>query len=409
MTTTLTIARLGHHGDGIAAGPVFVPLSLPGEEVEGTPDGDRLTDPRILRPSPHRVAAPCAHFKSCGGCALQHASDDYLADWKTEVIATALKAHGLDAPLRPIATSPPKARRRAVLSGRRTKKGALVGFHARKSDTLIPLNDCHLLAPDLFACLPALAEITKIGGSRSATLSFALTLTETGIDCEVRGGKPLDASLQMALPRFRDSFIRLTWEDEVVYMETAPVLRFGKTVITPPPGAFLQATTHGEAALQGAVAAALSGATTIADLFAGCGTFTLPLAETAPVHAVEGEADLLAALDHAKRHSTGLKAVTTETRDLFRNPLDADDLSRFDGVVIDPPRAGAEAQTRALADAQIPRIAAVSCNPVTFARDAAMLIAAGYRLNWVQPVDQFRWSSHVELAGSLSLPHLSGN
>jgi len=406
--TTLTISRLGHHGDGIAEGPVFVPLTLPGEEVEGVLDGDRLNEPRILRPSQDRVAAPCSHFKSCGGCALQHASDAFVADWKTGVIRTALKAHGIDAPFRPIATSPPQTRRRAVLSGRRTKKGALVGFHARKSDTIIALNECHLLARELFACLPALAEITKLGGSRSATLSFALTLTETGIDCQVRGGKPLDPSLQMALPRFRDSFIRLTWEDEIVYMETPPILRFGKTAITPPPGAFLQATVQGEAALQNAVAEALEGATEVVDLFAGCGTFALPLAETAPVHAVEGAAELLAALDHAKRHATGLKAVSTQARDLFRNPLDADDLKRFDGVVIDPPRAGAEAQTRALAEAQIPRIAAVSCNPVTFARDAALLIAAGYRLNWVQPVDQFRWSSHVELAASFTIPHLTG-
>jgi 23S rRNA (uracil1939-C5)-methyltransferase len=406
--TTLTISRLGHHGDGIADGPVFVPLSLPGEEVEGTRDGDRLVETRILRPSLHRVAAPCSHFKSCGGCALQHASDGFVADWKTEVIRTALKAHGIDAPLRPIATSPPQTRRRAVLSGRRTKKGALVGFHARKSDTIIALSECHLLAPELFACIPVLAEITKLGGSRSATLSFALTLTETGVDLQVRGGKPLDPNLQMALPQFRDRFVRLSWEDEVVYMETTPILRFGAAAITPPPGAFLQATAHGEAALQGAVAEALAGATEVVDLFSGCGTFALPLAGGTPVHAVEGESALLVALDHAKRHATGLKAVTTESRDLFRNPLDADDLKRFDGVVIDPPRAGAEAQTRALAEAQIPRIAAVSCNPVTFARDAAMLIAAGYRLNWVQPVDQFRWSAHVELAASFTIPHLTG-
>jgi len=406
--TTLTISRLGHHGDGIADGPVFVPLSLPGEEVEGTRDGDRLIDTRILRPSEHRVAAPCGHFKSCGGCALQHASDGFVADWKTEVIRTALAAHDIDVPLRPIATSPPMSRRRAVLSGRRTKKGALVGFHARKSDTIIALSECHLLAPELFACIPALAEITKLGGSRSATLSFALTLTDTGIDLQVRGGKPLDPNLQMALPQFRDRFARLTWEDEVVYMETAPILRFGAAALTPPPGAFLQATVHGEAVLQSAVADALVGATEVVDLFAGCGTFALPLAGRTPVHAVEGAAELLAALDHAKRHATGLKAVTTETRDLFRNPLDAEDLKHFDGAIIDPPRAGAEAQTRALAEAQIPRIAAVSCNPVTFARDAAMLIAAGYRLNWVQPVDQFRWSAHVELAACFTIPHLTG-
>lgn len=402
------IRRLGHRGDGVADGPVFAPLTLPGERVTGEVEGDRIVDPRILEPSPDRVSAPCTHFKTCGGCALQHASDTFVAEWKTEVIRTALSAHGIDAHMRPIHTSPPRSRRRAVLSGRRTKKGALIGFHARKSDTIVPIGDCHLLAPALFECLPTLADITKLGASRSATLSFALTLTETGVDCRVTGGKPLDPALQMALPQFRDRLIRLTWEDEVVYADATPILHFGNTALTPPPGAFLQATADGEAALNAAVAEALDGATRVADLFAGCGTFTLPLAERVPVHAVEGVPDLIAALDHAVRHAQGLKAVTSETRDLFRRPLDPDDLAKFDGIVIDPPRAGAEAQTKALAAAQIPRIAMVSCNPVTFARDAAMLITAGYRLNWVQPVDQFRWSPHVELAAGLSLPHLKG-
>lgn len=407
MNTTLTIARLGHHGDGIADGPVFVPLSLPGETVEGTIDGDRMAEPRILRPSAERVAAPCAHFRSCGGCALQHGSDRFVAEWKTEVIRTALAAHGIDAPLRTIATSPPRSRRRAVLAGRRTKKGALIGFHARRSDTIVGLRDCHVLAPALVACLPALAEITRLGASRSATLSLALTLTDTGIDCRVTGGKPLDPALMMALPRFRDTFIRLTWDDEIVYADATPVLHFGATAVTPPPGAFLQATEAGEDALVAAVTDTTAGARRIVDLFAGCGTFALPLAERAPVLAVEGARDLTDALDHAVRHAKGLKPVTTQTRDLFRRPLDTGELSGFDAAVIDPPRAGAEAQTAMLAAARVPRIAMVSCNPVTFARDAAMLIGAGYRLNWVQPVDQFRWSPHVELAAGLSLPHVT--
>ncbi|MEM7722996.1 MAG: class I SAM-dependent RNA methyltransferase [Pseudomonadota bacterium] len=408
MAEIVTIQRLGHKSDGIAEGPIFAPRTLPGERVTGDIDGDRIPDPRILEPSPDRVKAPCGHFKTCGGCSLQHASGSFVAAWKTDVIHTALAAHGIDAPMRPIHTSPPRSRRRAVLAGRRTKKGALIGFHTRKSDTIVPIRNCHILAPALQACLPALAEITTLGASRSATLAFALTLTDTGVDCRVTGGKPLDAALQMALPQFRDRFIRLTWEDEVVYAETTPVLHFGATALTPPPGAFLQATVDGEAALNTAVAEAVEGATRVTDLFSGCGTFTLPLAERVPVHAVEGATDLIGALDHAVRHAQGLKAVTTETRDLFRRPLDPDDLAKFDGVIIDPPRAGAEAQTKALAKAQIPRIAMVSCNPVTFARDAAVLITAGYRLNWVQPADQFRWSPHVELAASLSLPHLEG-
>jgi 23S rRNA (uracil1939-C5)-methyltransferase len=406
--TQLTIHRLGHQGDGIAPGPVFVPLTLPGEVVEGVVEGDRMEAPRIVAPSPDRVRAPCPHYRACGGCGLMHASDGFVATWKAQVIETALAAHGLTAPMRPTATSPARSRRRATLAGRRTKKGALVGFHGRRSDVIVPLTDCHVLAPPLVALIPTLAEITQTGGSRSATLSFALNLTETGIDCAVTGGKPLDGPLRAALPRFRDRIARLTWGDEPVYADAAPMVRFGPVAVAPPPGAFLQATPEGEAALRSAVAEALEGATRIADLFAGCGTFTLPLAARAPVQAVEGDAALTGALLQAARHAQGLKSVTAETRDLFRRPLLPEELAAFDGVVIDPPRAGAEAQTRALAEAQVPRIAMVSCNPVTFARDAALLIQAGYRLNWVQPVDQFRWSPHVELAASLSLPHLSG-
>lgn len=407
--TQLTIHRLGHQGDGIAHGPVFVPMALPGEVVEGVVEGDRMEAPRIVTPSPDRVRAPCAHYRSCGGCALMHASDGFVAGWKAQVIETALAAHDLKTVIRPTATSPARSRRRATLAGRRTKKGALVGFHGRRSDVIVPIADCHVIAPALVALIPVLEEIVKLGGSRSATLSFALTLTETGVDCLVTGGKPLDGPLRADLPRFRDRITRLTWGDEPVYADATPVLRFGPVAVAPPPGAFLQATPEGEAALRAAVAEALEGAGRIADLFAGCGTFALPLAARAPVHAVEGDADLTGALIQAARHAQGLRPVTAETRDLFRRPLLAEDLARFDGVVIDPPRAGAEAQTRALAKAQVPRIAMVSCNPVTFARDAALLMQAGYRLNWVQPVDQFRWSPHVELAASLSLPHLSAN
>jgi 23S rRNA (uracil1939-C5)-methyltransferase len=407
--TQVTIHRLGHQGDGIAPGPVFVPLTLPGEVVAGAVEGDRMEAPRIITPSPDRVRAPCAHFRSCGGCSLMHATDSFVAGWKAQVIETALAAHDLTTEIRATATSPARSRRRATLAGRRTKKGALVGFHGRRSDVIVPLTECHVIAPDLFALIPVLEEIVKLGGSRSATLSFALTLTETGVDCAVSGGKPLDGPLRAALPRFRDRITRLTWGDEPVYADAVPRLCFGPVAVAPPPGAFLQATAEGEAALRAAVAEALTGAARIADLFAGCGTFALPLATHAPVHAVEGDESLTAALSQAARHAQGLRPVTTETRDLFRRPLLPEELAKFDGVVIDPPRAGAEAQTRALAEARVPRIAMVSCNPVTFARDAALLIQAGYRLNWVQPVDQFRWSPHVELAASLSLPHLSAN
>jgi 23S rRNA (uracil1939-C5)-methyltransferase len=404
----VTIQRLGHRGDGVAEGPLYVPLTLPGEVVEGEPDGDRIDTPRILQPSADRVTAPCPHYRSCGGCGLMHASDDFVARWKVEVIETALAAHGIEAPMRPIHTSPPRSRRRATLAGRRTKKGALVGFHARRSNTIVPIRECHVLAPQLLATLPALEEITRLGASRSGVLGLSVTLSPAGIDLRVTGGKSLDGPLRAALSRFAAQFVRLTWDEELVFVDRSPVQCFGAAEVTPPPGAFLQATAEGEAALLSAVEEATEGATRIADLFSGCGTFALPLAQRGAVHAVEGDAALLGALGQAARHTPGLKPVTTETRDLFRRPLEPDELSHFDAIVIDPPRAGAEAQTRALAEARVPRIAAVSCNPVSFARDAAILAGAGYRLDWVQPVDQFRWSPHVELAASFTLPHIGG-
>jgi 23S rRNA (uracil1939-C5)-methyltransferase len=406
----VTIARLGHHGDGIGAvdgeGPVYAALTLPGEVVGGEIVAGRIAAPRILTPSPQRVAAPCPHYRACGGCALMHASDGFMADWKTQVIVQALAAHGLEAPMRGIVTSPPRSRRRATLAGRRTKKGVLVGFHARRSDTIVPLEDCHVLAPELLACRDALGEIVALAGSRKGEMGFAMTATEAGVDVAVTGGKPLDGPLRAALARFAGRIARLTWDEEAVFVAETPRLRFGAAEVTPPPGAFLQATEAGEAALLAAVREVVGPARHIADLFSGCGTFALPLAEGAAVHAVEGDGALLEALEAGARHTSGLRPVTTERRDLFRRPLGAEELRRFDAVVIDPPRAGAEAQSRALAEARVPRIAAVSCNPVSFARDAAILTSAGYRLDWVQPVDQFRWSPHVELAASFTLPHI---
>lgn len=412
----LTITRLGHHGDGIATGdqgaPIFVPLTLPGEVISGDINGDRIATPSVITPSVDRVKAPCPHYKSCGGCSLMHASDTFVAEWKTHVVTKALQAHNLPTPLRPILTSSPKSRRRATLAGTRTKKGAMIGFHARKSGTIVPIRDCFLLEPALLETIPALEQIVKMGASRSAVLGLSVTLTETGVDLHVSGAKPLDGPLRAALPQVQGSFSRLTWSsddgNEPVYTETPPRLTIGTARVVPPPGAFLQATKDGEHALQAAVADATQGAKNIADLFCGIGTFALPLAQTAPVHAVEAVPELLEALDHATRFATGLKAITKETRDLFRRPLMPDELKKFDAVVIDPPRAGAEAQTIELAKAQVPVIAAVSCNPVTFARDAAILTNAGYTLDWVQPVDQFRWSPHVELAARFSLAHING-
>jgi 23S rRNA (uracil1939-C5)-methyltransferase len=239
------------------------------------------------------------------------------------------------------------------------------------------------------------------GGSRTTELSLQVTLTRGGPDVVVTGGKPLDSALRMDLARLVEAhaFSRLTWDGETVALRDRPALTMGQATVVPPPGAFLQATAEGEAALLTAVRQALGPQKRVVDLFSGVGTFTLPLAETMEVHAVEGEAAMTKALDLAARNTPNLHRISLETRDLFRRPLEPDELLTFSGAVIDPPRAGAEAQTATLAASKIPVIAAVSCNPVTFARDAKALTDKGFHLDWVQVIDQFRWSTHIELVG----------
>lgn len=392
----MRIAALTHHGLGRAEDGTLWPRTLPGEEVDA--------EGRILAPSPERVAPPCRHFRSCGGCAVQHAADDFVARWKAGIVEKALRAQGLEAEIAGVVTSPPNTRRRAKLSSRRTRKGAVVGFHARASETVIEIPDCRILLPSLKALLPALAELTVMGASRKGELALTLTDTANGPDLHVAGGRPLDGAMRGELAGFARSsgLSRLTWDAEPVATVAPPVQRFGTADVAPPPGAFLQATREGEAELLARVEAATAGAARIVDLFAGCGTFALPLARGAEIHAVEGDAPMLAALDRGWRHATGLRRVTTEARDLFRRPLEPEELGRFDAAVIDPPRAGAAAQTAALARSGLDRIAAVSCNPASFARDARVLVEAGFRLGPVTVVDQFRWSPHVELAAAFT-------
>jgi len=404
----VTIDRLGHLGHGIArsldSGPIYVPGTLPGEVVEGTLQGDRLLDPKIVTPSVNRVKPPCRHARACGGCQLQHASDPFVAGWKQEVVETALAGQGLTAEFLPLVTSPARSRRRATLSARRTKGGVLMGFHARASDTIAEIPDCQLLHPAILAAFPGLQALVMAGGSRTTELSLQVTLTRGGPDVVVTGGKPLDADLRLDLARLVEThgFSRLTWDGETVALRDRPALTMGTATVVPPAGAFLQATAEGEAALLAAVRKALGPQKRIVDLFSGVGTFTLPLAQEMEVHAVEGDAAMTKALDLAARNTPNLHRISTETRDLFRRPLEPDELKPFTGAVIDPPRAGAEAQTDRLAQSIVPVIAAVSCNPVTFARDARALTAAGYRLDWVQVIDQFRWSTHIELVARFS-------
>jgi 23S rRNA (uracil1939-C5)-methyltransferase len=397
----LTIESLTHLGMGRASdGQSLLPRVLPGEEVDVAQDGTL----RIVTPSVDRVAAPCRHFKTCGGCAMQHASDAFVAAWKQDIVVKAVHARGLDPAFREIATSPAQSRRRAKFSGRRTKKGAMVGFHTRASDNLVQVTDCQLVTPALLASFPALEALTVLACSRKGEIDLTVTEAVLGPDVLIGTEKEMTPQLRVELAALANQFglSRLVWNDEPVVTINPPMQDFGGTGVVPPPGAFLQATKHGEATLLAAVDEITAGAARIIDLFAGCGTFTLPLSKRAEVHAVESEAAMLAALDRGWRAGHQLRRVTTETRDLFRRPLEADELRHFDAAVIDPPRAGAEAQIATLAESEIKTIAMVSCNPVTFARDARMLVDAGFVMPRVQVVDQFRWSPHVEVVASFT-------
>ncbi|WEF23790.1 class I SAM-dependent RNA methyltransferase [Paracoccus sp. S3-43] len=394
------VERLGRRGDGVAvgeAGRALAPLTLPGERIEGEARDGRIAAPRIVTPSADRVRPLCAHYRACGGCSLMHASEGFTTGWKRQVVQAALAARGLPAPIEAVHVSPPVSRRRAVLSGKRTRKGALVGFHARASDVIVDLAECHVMRPEITAALPLLRRITVAGASRGGELSMTVIHGPAGLDLTVTGGKPLDPALFQALAQLADEgdLARLTWDGQSI-TRRPPALPMGHARVVPPPGGFLQATPEGEAALLAAVRDMTAGAARIVDLFAGCGTFTLPLAETATIHAVEGLAAPLAALDAGWRAAPGLGRVTTEIRDLARRPLMADELDRFDAIVIDPPRAGAEAQAREIATSRVGRLAFVACDPVNFSRDARLLADGGFRLARLIVVDQFRWSPHVE-------------
>jgi 23S rRNA (uracil1939-C5)-methyltransferase len=275
----------------------------------------------------------------------------------------------------------------------------LIGLHAPGASNIVPIERCAVAEPALIAALPQLEEIVELAASRKAEVRLTLTLTNGGIDLAVADAKEIagPARALLAGAAARAGVARLGWNGDPVAAIRAPEVMIGRARVVPPPGGFLQPTLPGEAALLEAVREAVGDAARIADLYCGSGTFTLPLAEQAEVLAVEGVAAAIEALDAAWRNAPGLKRVTCERRDLAHRPMLPAELKDMGAVVIDPPRAGARLQSEQLARSAVPRIAAVSCNPATFARDARTLIDGGYRLDWVQPVDQFRWSPHVEL------------
>ncbi|HEY0625603.1 MAG TPA: class I SAM-dependent RNA methyltransferase [Allosphingosinicella sp.] len=390
------IVRVAARGDGVTESGRHVAFAAPGDTVRE--DGS-------IEPGPHHARPPCRHFPECGGCQLQHLDDNAFGLFLKDRIASALAAQGIAAPdiLDPH-ISPPVSRRRASLRAEARGKQVLLGFNAEKSHRVIDMRECFILRTELFALVEPLRKLMGMLLGARGSGGVRMTLADQGADILLEGVSADGLEAAEALTTFAQTYrlARLAIDDGYgpqTRWEPEPVtITLGGVPVPLPHGAFLQATEEGEAALVGAVRQAVGSATVTADLFAGLGTFALSL--PGKILAAEGARDAALALKSAANRAG--RQIFVDHRDLFRRPYDEKELGRFEAVVIDPPRAGAKEQVEILARSPVPRVASVSCNPSTFARDAKALLDGGYRLDWIKPVGQFRWSTHVELAAAFS-------
>ena len=406
MSERLVITHIGHRGDGVAAtadGDAFIPYTLPGETAETEPVAghpDRRNLLRVETPSPDRIAPFCPHFGICGGCATQHWAEAPYRAWKRDLVVTALEQAKIDADVGALIDAHGDGRRRAVLHARKhaTRDILEVGFSTLRAHTLVPIDACPVLAPAMAGTIPAAWAIAEALSPLKKPLDIQVTATLNGLDIDVRGSGALGPRQTGALARIAEThrLARITRHGEMVTQRIAPTVRMGRAILVLPPGSFLQATQLGEETLARLVTDHAQKSRTVADLFCGVGPFALRLAERSKVAAIDAYAAALEALAQAAR-APGLKPVAVQKRDLFRRPLTAPELKSFDTVIFDPPRQGADAQARELAKSKVPLVIAVSCNAATFARDAKILIDGGYKLSAVAPVDQFKYTAHVEI------------
>jgi 23S rRNA (uracil1939-C5)-methyltransferase len=396
--TDNTIIRLAGRGDGVTGDGRYVAFAAP---------GDRVTDDGSIIAGPHHQSPPCRHFPRCGGCQMQHVDDDAYADFLTDRVASALAAQKLAIPdILPPHLSPPRTRRRATMKAMRLGGSVLVGFNEGRSHKLIDLRQCEILDPALFALVAPLRKLMATLLGRRGIATIQLTLADQGPDVLISGVEAEGLTAHDALFDFatQNGLARLALDEgngpEDRWIPEPVTITLGGVPVPMPHAPFLQATREGEQALVDAVREIVGTATPVADLFAGLGTFAFALAGQGPVTAVEAARDPILSLRRAA--NLRLLPVTCDHRDLYRRPLTAQELALFGAVVLDPPRAGAEEQVKALAASNVPVIAYVSCNPQSFARDTAILIAGGYKIDWVKPVGQFRWSTHAELVAQIS-------
>lgn len=410
LTEQLAIRRLGRRADGVAdtpQGSVYVPYTLPGEiatvePIEGHPDRRHLL--HVDRPSPERIAPICKHFTRCGGCAMQHWSLAEYHLWKRSLVVEALAQADLVAPVADLIDAHGAGRRRAVLHARYTRGVLEVGFTAPRAHQIVAIDACPILAPGLEDAIKAAWSLAGALKTGNKPLDIHATAADNGLDVDLRGSGLLGPEQMATLAHIADQYrlARLTRHGKLIAQRGQPQLTIGRATVPLPPSVFLQATGEGEAALAKLVLAHIGKAKRVADLFAGVGPFALRLAEQARVTAADSDENAMAALKRGASSASGLKPVETQTRDLFRRPLVISELKAFDAAVFDPPRQGAEAQARELARSKVPVVVAVSCDAQTFARDAGILVTGGYKIDTVTPVDQFRYSHHVEIVAKFT-------
>lgn len=406
-TEILEIVRLGARGDGMAEDGTPVAFALPGERVTIRREGGRGHLQTVERTSPDRITPFCPYFGTCGGCAVQHLAAGPYAAWKHGQLVQALSQARLEVEPQAMIDARGEGRRRLTLHVRAGEGGARVGLMAARSHDLVAIDHCPITVPMLHRAPEIAGALSAPLGHGRKPLDVAFTATEAGLDVDIRGHGPIAEGVRAVLVRLAAELdlARLSLHGEVLVERRAPAVTSAGLRLVPPAGGFLQATEAGEAVLAGAVVAALDRKTKrVVDLFSGAGPFTLAMAQTRDVHAVEGEAAALASLDRAVRAVPGLRRVTTERRDLFRRPLLPLELEAYDAVVFDPPRAGAGAQAVRIAESKVPLVIGVACDVGTFSRDAAALVAGGYTLEQVTPIDQFAYSGHVEVVGVFRRP-----
>ena len=404
----LVVERLGVRGEGIASHEgrrVYVPYALPGEVVTADVVGERATLVGIVAPSPNRIAPHCPHFGTCGGCAVQTLAAPAYSDWKRGLFVEALARAGVAAEVAPLVDAHGAGRRRATFHARTEADGTTrVGYMRARSHEIVAIDACPILDPRLDGALAAARAIADALADSRKPLDILVTATESGLDVDLRGHGALDEGPRARLVEvaLAHDLARLANHGTIVVETRKPEIALGAARVALPPGAFLQATEAGERVLAEHVLAALAGAKRVADLFAGLGTFALRLAAGAEVTAFDSDLPALAALERASRATPGLRPVVVEARDLMQRPLGRAALDSFDALVMDPPRAGAEAQARSVAASGLRRVVAIACDVDSFARDAALLVAGGFEIGHVTPVDQFRHSSHLEIVATFS-------